>query len=192
MKTSFAFLVLVMFIFGCGSRSGHRVPKSQTKDSLATASADTTDSMMTTRDSMKLLCKEIYKEYTVFLNENRSMSNYEGSLLSTFNFVPVEGGEEVSIDMFTADTVYIWMRVSRYPDFYTLSVRKDDFLVRKHDLRYEDQSDSLLITTSKELELALLPFQARMHEARLAVAKMKKERIDKLDRMVRVTNRKNS
>lgn len=171
MKTIFAFLALAMFLFGCGSRSGHRVPKSQMKDSLATVSADTTD-------SMKFVFDELQADYLQFLDQNKEF-DLDDHTTKRFAYKDSLGKE-------------VWLEVFDLIDYAGLDQASGSYSVVKEGERYvvhtytgnHKDDDSLVVVTPEELKMVLLPFHVHMKEATIAVAKLKIERSAKMKEMM--------
>ncbi len=181
MKTIFALLALAMFLFGCGSRSGHRVSKSQAKDSLVTASADTTDHIPTAEDSMDLIFSKLENDYKEFLKENKQFD------LETFKTNHFFYNDSTGVSIVVSD-VMEWGSIFHNADGYFVCKQGDVFIVGTYpfdeETGEEKVGDSLVVASPEELKMALLPFHVHMKEARIAVAKLRMGRSAKMKEMM--------
>ncbi len=171
-------------LMGCGGDFQHVDLAERLLENMDSVHTDSVPFLVpTVVDSMKFVFDELHTDYLRFIQDNQDFV-VDTTANPTFSYMD-SLGNRVNLQVFDfADLATI----SLASHSYLVARERDAYVVRTFDIKQGYKDDSLYVYKPEELRLALLPFRARIKEARGVIAKMRMERRKKLERMVKSTS----
>lgn len=170
--------VLTVLMIGTTSCQSEEIP--------IAANSEVVDSItvnLMAEDSVRRMYEELHESFKVFLAENKDFNLFSSSSDTKFSYID-SLGSYASIYMTSSGFPGAWIKDES--GVYTVDKVRDDFILSTQSVNgYKVDNDSLAIKTPEEFQRALLPFHVRMREARVAVLKLRVERREKLDKMIK-------